>query len=166
MKSFKKQRNCWLVILLFGGIFSGCTIADGNRSEAEKIARRCFDLRIPKGIDPIICEEAYTFTGEGHVYLVIEFDSVQAKKFMLKNRFGDFVDLPIKECIPPVPSEMSCYMAPEVFHCCFYNDEKEFVESKGKYFYKTDNSKVYSVVIYDETNRKLIAYKSLHETNH
>lgn len=163
MKFFKKHRNNWFVVLLFFSIVSGCSIAGVHRTEAEKIAHRCFDLRIPNGIDPIISEEVSTFTGEGYAYLVIKFDSVQAETFTQKNKFGDFIDLPIKECMPPIPSEMSCYMAPDVYHRCFYNDEKEFVETKGKYLYKTDKSKLYSVVIYDEINRKLLAYRSFYE---
>lgn len=163
MKLQIKQKPRLIVVLILLGILSGCNFANVHRSDADRIARRCFGLKLPKRATPIVCEDICTFTGEGHTYLVFEFDSIQAEEFINKNRFERYLDLPIKDCIPPVISMIGNYLDSDVFYQCFGYPKKEHIEAKGKYDYDVDNDRVFSIVIYDEYSRQLIAYKSFYE---
>ena len=137
-------------------ILCSCT----SNPEAYKSARFYFGLKIDKTIKPILYEEYWSWTGEGVVNIIYEFDSVSNSVFLKKNKLSDFKDLPIEINKPRlITHECANYIHPQYYHQIYSSDDYEFIDHKGKYKItgKTGEHSS-SIVLYDEDLMKLFMH--------
>lgn len=128
----------------------------------SKLVRIVSCLKIPKNTKPAVFEEENTFTGEGYLYMVFDFDSIKARKFIAinKKKLSDFCKLPINFKMPPVPDELYNYMSAKMRNE-YYPTIKQ--ESKIYFFgiYKLErikNSQSFNITIFDKKSNKLFVY--------
>lgn len=125
-----------------------------------KLARIIGGLRVPKEVKPIVFKEENTFTGEGYMYLVFEFDSLKTTEFITNNEFSEFEKLPINIKLPAIPDELYHYM-PAAIYNKYYLPLKEdsMIEYSGNYkLDKKQNSKSFNFTLFDKKKKKLFIY--------
>ncbi len=123
-----------------------------------------FDLKIPKDIKVLSCDEKTTFTGEGHVYYELELDSTQMVTFIRKNAEIRNNELPIKMCLPPItPMAITRYMDSSTFYNCYGIENECFSGRIGNYLFKKESGQVFMIVLLDYDVQKVFAYKSFGE---
>ena len=125
-----------------------------------KVARIISELSISKDIKPTIFKEANTFTGEGYVYIVFQFDSIGSDNLKKHNSFSRYSKLPIEIKLPSLPDEIFSYMPADIYNQYYYPLKKDTIqEYKGRY--KLDvkrNSKSFVFCLLDEKANKLYIY--------
>lgn len=152
------KKFCFLFVFVLLISLSSCT----TNPEAYKSAKYYFGINVDRKLEPFLYEEYWSWTGEGIVKIIYEFDSVSNAAFLNRNRLSNYKNLPIIETHPIyAPNNTSNYISPELFHQFYVSDDYEFIDHPGKYkitHKQKKNVSVASIVLYDKELMKLFMF--------
>jgi len=146
-----KRFSCLIILFLS---LSSCSY----NSDIHSKTKHYFKLNIDKHIEPVLCEENWSITGEGFFHVIYQFDSIDAIRFLNQNTLSNYSNLPIDIKLPTyTPDEFIDYMQPKLFHR-LYQDSTCFNAINHSGRFKLSGNETFSIALYDYDIMKLFLF--------